>query len=111
MTNERLAPSIEVSALLALAAKEGGFGTVLQKGDGDRGSIIVLVEQRGQPAAVLQRLLQRTGAYEWESREFSDSVQLQQYVARARDNDPDLWAIELDVPSPERLIAEIRHSY
>ena len=111
MTNERLAPSIEVSALLALAAKEGGFGTVLQKGDADRGSVIVLVEQRGTPAALLQRLLQRSGSYEWESREFTDSVELQQYVARARANDPDLWAIELDVPSPERLIAEIRSFY
>ncbi|GAA4031334.1 hypothetical protein GCM10022281_08590 [Sphingomonas rosea] len=105
MSDARLAPSVEVSALLARARGEGGFGTVLRRGDADKGTVLVVLAERGEPVATVERLLQRDGRYRWESRSLADSAAVQQHLARALDRDPDLWAIELDVPSSERFVA------
>ena len=107
MSEPRLAAGVEVSALLARARDAGGFGTVLRRGDAERGSILILLTERGATRFTLQRLLQRDGTYAWEARESGDSAVTEQALARARDRDPDLWLIELDVPSTERFIAEM----
>ena len=107
MSEARLAAGIEASALLARARELGGFGTILSRGDAERGSLMLVLAERGVPRNLLQRLLQRDGAYDWESQEIADSESLQRTLARARERDPDLWLIELDVPSAERFIAEL----
>lgn len=105
---ERLAPGLEVSAFLRRAEADGGFGMVLQKGDENRGSVLLVVLERGVPAAVLERALRRDGSYDWTPTRLAsgDSQQVAQYVARRRSSDPDCWIIELDVPLSERFIAE-----
>jgi hypothetical protein len=107
MSEPRLAAGVEASALLAQARALGGFGTILRRGDAERGSLMLVVAERGAPRFLVQRLLQRSGTYEWESRELADSEPLEPRLAKARDRDPDLWLIELDVPSAERFIAEM----
>lgn len=107
MSEPRLAAGLEVSALLARARDAGGFGTVLRRGDEERGSILILLAERGATRFTLQRLLQRDGNYAWEARESEDSAATDQALARARERDPDLWLIELDIPSTERFIAEM----
>ena len=107
MSEARLAPAIEVSALIGLAAAQGGFGTVLHKGDPDRGSVSLVLLERGKPVALLERMLLVGGNYGWQVRDADDSTALDQHVARARSNDPDLWFVELDVPSVERFTAEL----
>jgi hypothetical protein len=105
VSEARLAAGLEASALLARAQAEGGFGAVIRKGDAERGTLLVVLAERGEPRVTVERLLQRTGDYAWESRPVSDAPTLQQHLARARDRDPDLWILELDVPSPERFVA------
>lgn len=107
MTEARLAAGIEASALLARARNVGGFGTVLKRGDAERGSLMLVLAERGTPLFFLQRLLQRSGSYLWESRKIADSESLERQLAQACERDPDLWVIELDVPSAERFIAEM----
>jgi hypothetical protein len=79
----------------------------LRRGDAERGSLLVLVAERGESRFLLQRLLQRSGEYAWEAQETNDSEALGQQLARSQDRDPDLWVIELDIPSAERFIAEM----
>ncbi len=107
MNEARLAAGVEASALLARARDLGGFGTVLRRGDAERGSLMLVIAERGTTRFLLQRLLQRDGRYEWESRESADGESLDGHLAKARNRDPDLWLIELDVPSAERFIAEM----
>ena len=107
MSEPRLAAGIEVSALLARARTLGGFGTVLRRGDAERGSLMIVLAERGKSRFLCQRLLQQNGAYGWESQEIADSESLERQLGRARERDPDLWLIELDVPSTERFIAEM----
>lgn len=108
MSEPRLSAGIEASAFLRRAQQQGGFGMVLHKGDAERGSILVVVVERGEHRAILERRLQAGGTYGWAAsgpRE-GESVEAAQYVARARRADPDCWVLELDIPSAERFIAE-----
>lgn len=105
---DRLAPALEVASFLRLAEAQGGFGTVLHKGDESWGALLLVILERGQQAGLLERSLGADGVYGWQvtgPREI-DSAGATQYVARRSRSDPDCWVIELDVPLSERFIAE-----
>jgi hypothetical protein len=105
---DRLAPGLEVASFLRLAEAHGGFGTVLHKGDESRGSLLLVILERGRQVGLLERSLGADGAYGWAAtgpREI-DSTGATQYVARRSQSDPDCWVIELDIPLSERFIAE-----
>jgi hypothetical protein len=106
----RLASTILVGALLQRARDEGGFAAVLAKGDARAGSVVVILLERGVRAAILERILGPDGAYAWQdtSLEASDGEEeVKKFLTRRRKFDPDLWIIELDVPSAERFTAEM----
>ena len=106
----RLASSILVGALLRQAEREGGFGAVLERGDATAGSILVVLTERGASPRLFERVLQPDSRYVWQmiSNQVADKSQdVSQLVARRRKFDPDLWVVELDVPSAERFAAEM----
>jgi hypothetical protein len=100
----RLASSVLVSGMLMKAQAEGGFGAVLEKGDGTAGSIIVVLLERGADPHIYERILQGDGAYAWQP-SIIDSADVPAFVARRRRFDPDLWVVELDIPARERFAA------
>ena len=108
MSEVRLNAGVEASAFLRRAEGSGGFGTVLHKGDAERGSLLVVVTERGEHRAILERRLGASGRYAWAAvgPVSGESAGAAQYVARARRADPDCWVLELDIPSAERFIAE-----
>ena len=99
----RLAAVVRVNALIRQVQAAGDFATVLHRGDGVAGSIVLVHRYRGTVRA-LQRLLGASGAYEWRSMATADDVD--SWVDRQRRYDPDLWVIELDTPNPARFIDE-----
>jgi hypothetical protein len=105
----RIASAILVNALIRRAEAEGGFGTVLAKGDPTAGAVAVLLVERGANPSFFERLLQPDGRYAWQesTRELDEPGKLQALIDRRRRFDPDLWLIELDVPSAERFAAEM----
>ena len=103
----RLASSVLVSALIRQAETEGGFAAVLAKGDADAGSILVVLTERGANALVHERLLQPDGNYAWGEAP-AGSEPISDLVARRRQFDPDLWVVELDVPSQQRFADEMK---
>jgi len=107
---ERIASGTFVSALLRLAAREGGFGAVLAKGDANAGAILILLSERGSHVQVLERLLQPDGRYAWDSplAGRANAEELDKFLSKRRRFDPDSWIIELDTASAERFAAEIR---
>jgi hypothetical protein len=112
VTGARLTSQVLASALLRRAQAEGGFGAVLARGDATAGAILVLLTQRGVRIALLERLLQPDGTYAWQDsgRAGADDEAFNGLIARRRRNDPDLWLIELDVPSAERFAAEMNEA-
>lgn len=105
----RLASSVLVSALLRRAQDEGGFGAVLAKGDPMAGAIAVILAEKGRKACFLERLLRPDGSYDWRDsgQQIENEEEFQKFLERRRKFDPDLWILELDIPSAERFAAEM----
>jgi hypothetical protein len=81
----------------------------MRKGDEERGSLILLVSNRGAHVACLERVLNLDGSYRWERAgpgESASSIEIADFLARRARFDEDFWAIELDIADPERFIAE-----
>jgi hypothetical protein len=90
-------------------AAEGGFGTVLRKGDEERGSLLLFVSSRGAHLTTLERILNLDGSYSWRRvgpAESASSAEIGDFLAKRTRFDEDFWAIELDIADPERFIAE-----
>ena len=105
----RLASSILVGALLRRAESDGGFGTVLARGDATAGAIAVVLLERGANPRFYERLLQPGGDYAWQESQPrpAGEPELRNLVDRRRRFDPDLWVLELDIASAERFAAEM----
>jgi hypothetical protein len=107
--DRRLPASLEATALLRQVQSEGGFGTVLKKGDADRGALLLVIRSRDRHVACLERLLSLAGGYEWQAAgpaESANEQDLAEFLEKRTRFDDDLWIIELDIPQPERFIAE-----
>jgi hypothetical protein len=102
----RVQTDLLVGALIRRAEAEGGFAAVLHKGDPGAGSVLVLLRARGAEPILYERLLEADGEYRWAATP-SGSAGVDDLVARRRRFDPDLWVVELDVPSEERFAAEM----
>ena len=88
---------------------DGGFATVLKRGDQERGSLLLFVIDRGRHVACLERVLNLDGSYRWQRAgpgESASSLEIADFLARRARFDEDCWAIELDIADPERFIAE-----
>jgi hypothetical protein len=106
----RLASSVLVGALIRKAEAEGGFAAVLERGDSSAGAILLILLERGANPRLFERILQPDGRYVWrgDSGEASEkSADVPSLVAHRRRFDPDLWVLELDIPSVERFAAEM----
>lgn len=98
-----------MAALIRRAEAAGDSAMLLHRGDPDRGALLLVVIQRGEYRACLERQLAMSGDYCWfVTGPATDST------AESRANhlssrlkfDPDSWAIELNVADAERFIAE-----
>jgi hypothetical protein len=106
----RLATSVLVSGLARRAEVEGGFAAVLARGDPTAGSLLVILAERGRKLRILERLLQPDGRYLWQDvggRSVDTEDEVSALIERRRRYDPDLWVLELDIPSHERFAAEM----
>lgn len=103
----RIPAKLEVSGLIRAAQAAGGFAAVLHKGEEDGGTILVVTLDNGGKARLFERMPQLDGTRKWvESRvqDVENKGEFDVYVARRTIQDPDVWVVELDVASPERLI-------
>ena len=107
--SERLPAHVEVAAVMRRAEAEGGFATLLRKGDPDRGAVTLVIEKRGEFCGILERELGPSFDYEWVFKP-AGSESVTEFIARRERFDTDFWLIELDIAEPERFIAETTSS-
>lgn len=113
MTEPRLQASVLASALMRRAESEGGFAAVLAKGDPNAGSILVILVERGRKVRIVERQMLGDGRYSWQNvgeQALADPQETEKFLQRRRQYDPDIWLIELDIPSAERFAAEMNES-
>jgi hypothetical protein len=106
---ERLPAHLEAAGILRRAETSGGFGTILRKGDPERGALLLVISSRGRHFVCLERVLSLDGGYAWQPvgpDESASSTEVADFLARRARFDEDSWALELDIAEPERFIAE-----
>jgi hypothetical protein len=108
--SERLPAHLEVSAILRLAETQGGFATVLAKGERDAGTILLVTLFRGAGAKLYERMPALDGSRMFvatKSEDPENPQEFSEYLARRRRQDSDIWLIEVDIADPERFVAQI----
>ncbi|MFN3470732.1 MAG: DUF1491 family protein [Novosphingobium sp.] len=105
----RLPAHLEVNALIRAAQALGGFGMVLSKGEREAGTILVVIVDNQGAGTVLDRMPQLDGTRRWcevKSQAFDNLNEIQPYLDRRVQQDPDMWIVELTVADRERCIRE-----
>ena len=105
----RLTSVMLVGVLMRRCAAEGGFATVLVKGDAISGVILLQLLEKSRELGLFERVPDYAGGYRLvrcgpDPEKGSEAMA--QYIARRRGSDPDLWIIELDIVDAERFAAE-----
>lgn len=107
MTEPRVTTSLLVSALRRRAEAEGGYATILAKGDPTAGSLLIVLSEKGGGETILERTLGPAGNYSWtrvENQAARNEGEAGKFLQRSLKYDPDLWIIELTTASAERFI-------
>lgn len=108
--DKRLPAHLEVSAIIRMVEAGGGFATLVARGERDAGTILLLTLERDETATLYERMPQLDGArpYIAAKRENSEKpTEMDEYIARRRSQDPDIWVIEANVADAERFIATL----
>ena len=102
----RLKSEFWVTALLRRAQSQGGFATVLRKGDPDAG-IVLIVFRSGQKLTLCTPERNFEGHRVWWPSDMADQATLDTHINRRVDDDPDIWVVEIESDAaPETLIGE-----
>lgn len=105
----RLPAHLEVASLIRRVQAEGGFATVLHKGERDAGTILVVLAENGGNFRLYERMPQLDGSRQWTLNRVQDpenKSDFQEYLDRRARQDSDTWIVELDIADGERFIAQ-----
>lgn len=104
---ERLPTHLEVAGWRRAVEAAGGFTTVVQRGDRDAGSVLLLTIENGGNPRLWERMPQLDGSrvFTQISKQVTEKQRdITEYLGQRGAQDCDLWIIELDIPKPERFI-------
>ena len=105
----RLPAHLEVAGLMRRVAAEGGFATVIAKGERDAGTILLVLRDSRTNTRLFEKMPHPDGTRPWTLNRVQDDANKQEfedYLTRRAGQDSDLWIVELDVPNPERFIGD-----
>lgn len=97
---------MQASAFIRLAEAGGDQAMILRKGDATSGAILLVTLIKGQEAALFERLPSLEGGSSWQelgSQITENEQKITESWQKRASRDPDLWVIELNVASQERL--------
>jgi hypothetical protein len=94
-------------AMIRSVQAAGGFATVLQRGEPDAGSLLLVLLENGANSKLYERMPSASGDRTWlcaKTQDAENPHEFGEYVARRGRQDPDVWIVELDIPQAERFI-------
>ena len=104
---DRLPTHIEVNGLIRAVQAAGGFATVIAKGERDAGTLLIICCENDTNMRLYERMPQVDGTRRWvpsRSQDVEDMSDFADYWRRRKQQDADLWVVELDVANAERFI-------
>ena len=99
MPRDRLPSAMWVSATLRSVNSAGGFGAVINKGEGESGSLVVRLNLLDGTSRLLTETRDLDGNLGWMAPLGPDPIadeKADAYVARSIDRDPDIWVVEIE---------------
>lgn len=105
----RLPAHIEVAGLIRAVEAEGGFATVVKKGERDAGTILVVLCEKGCGSVLYERMPDLEGGRKWTVAKAQDPekpFEFNDYLEKRANQDSDCWIVELDVANGQRFIAQ-----
>lgn len=106
----RLPAHLEVSGLIRAVQAQGGFATVLAKGEKDAGTILILTIDRHRNGTLYERMPQLDGSRRFEVAKIQtieNKQEFEDYLDRRKRQDSDIWILEVDIADGERFIASM----
>jgi len=103
----RLPTHLIVNALIRRVNAEGGFATVITRGEPDAGTLMIVTVDGPYESRAYERMPQADGTRRWavsRSQTVENAQEFSEYLSRRSAQDPDLWIVELDIPNAERFI-------
>jgi hypothetical protein len=103
----RLPAGLEVSGLMRRVGAEGGFAVVVAKGDPEAGTILLILCENGANTRAYERMPSLDGPRLWQCSRREDDGRnppFAQWLERRKNQDQDLWIVELDIAQGERFI-------
>lgn len=103
----RLPAHLEIASLIRQVQADGGFATVLKKGEHDAGTILLVLTENGGNSRAYERMPQLDGSRAWTRsmiQDINNKDEFSSYLERRGIQDPDLWILELDIAHGERFI-------
>lgn len=103
----RLPAHLEASGFIRAVQADGGFATVLHKGEPDAGILLIVTTQGGENSHLWERMPQLDGTRcftRTKSQNNENKQEFEEYLVRRTRQDPDAWLIELDIAQAERFI-------
>lgn len=105
----RLPAHIEVNGLVRAAQAVGGFAMVLQKGERDAGTILIVFLDNQDLGTLYERMPDIDGTRKWrvsKSQVIDNKQEFEDYLERRKSQDRDLWIVELTVADRERFVRD-----
>ena len=105
--SERLPAHLQITALIRLVESNGGNAMVLAKGEKDAGTILIITMCRGKDTQLLERMPQLDGTRPFivtRAQDPEKPMEFTEYLDRRRQQDPDIWVLEVDVEDPQRFV-------
>lgn len=100
---------LEAGGLIRRVNAAGGFAAVIARGEREAGTLLLVLRDSRAIPTIWERMPQLDGTRPWtliRTQDTDKPDEFEEYLARRRRQDGDLWIIELDIPNPERFIGE-----
>ena len=108
--DDRLPAHLEISGMIRAIESQGGFASVIAKGERDAGTILILTIYRGENAVLFERLPQLDGSRPFiaaKQQKPEKPQEIFEYLEKRKKQDPDIWILEADIADGARFIASL----
>ena len=106
----RLPAHLAVSGMIRAIESQGGFASVIAKGEKDAGTILILTIYRGENAVLFERLPQLDGSRPYiaaKQQNPEKPEEIFEYLEKRKKQDPDIWILEADIADGARFVASL----
>jgi len=102
----RLKAGFWTSALIRQAQQNGAFAAVIRRGDPDAGACLVKVRTLDGQAALYRPIRNMEGQRVWLPKGPDTESEIDLYINRRIDDDPDLWVLEIEDRQGRHFLTE-----